>query len=683
MSVRRLCLASALALVPVAAISQSADPYYAGILVQQSAVDTARGGDYAGGLGLVWGMPLGNQLGFELNGFAQVLRNKANKQNESSYGLGADFTINRLLSRYITGFALGGFGAVYEEEDNDSEARPFADVGLGFFTQVPVTPLFFRGDLRYRSVFAGSSAAKSTYGDVVVNLGVQLPFGAKKTNYSLVRDSDRDGVVDASDICGSTPEGMPVDPKGCPMRTARGDDDRDGVIDAADNCPGVGVAGAVDQRGCPLDSAASQQQEPVPLLVLDTSKTVPTVGASELAAAPEAVTASASATAESATPDSAATAASAAVDASVAAANSSADPIGALAAATSAEPVSAAPIIAAADAAPAPVQAAASDTAAPVIAAATDSEASAAVQVAAAATAKGAMVTSSRNLTQDPMAAVRETPELVLESTPAVSASAAVTASVAPEAVAESKSSEAATPVIADASAAEATPPVAVTASVAAEAAAVATAAAVVSAPSSAEIAKATAAVAAGKKPKATEPPDGPSGVVLNPIVVPDAPIPVLSVSDDTDQDGVANAVDRCEASAAGLGLSAEGCVKAQTLNYAALEFEGATAKLNGKGKKAAAALAATLKAQPELRLEVNAHTDSLGPQSANLTLSQKRANAVMAELVANGVPKSQIEAEGYGEFIPVADNSTVQGRALNRRIELKFSLPFVERPLN
>ena len=71
-------------------------------------------------------------------------------------------------------------------------------------------------------------------------------------------------------------------------------------------------------------------------------------------------------------------------------------------------------------------------------------------------------------------------------------------------------------------------------------------------------------------------------------------------------------------------------------------------------------------------RLEIAGHTDSVGDATVNLRLSQRRADAVRKYLVKRGVAAEQIEAQGYGESQPVADNTTVKGREANRRIEFR-----------
>jgi OOP family OmpA-OmpF porin len=68
----------------------------------------------------------------------------------------------------------------------------------------------------------------------------------------------------------------------------------------------------------------------------------------------------------------------------------------------------------------------------------------------------------------------------------------------------------------------------------------------------------------------------------------------------------------------------------------------------------------------------VEGHTDSVGNDDYNLKLSQRRADAVRKYLVDKGVPAARLEAKGYGEAQPVADNKTADGRAQNRRVVLK-----------
>jgi outer membrane protein OmpA-like peptidoglycan-associated protein len=86
---------------------------------------------------------------------------------------------------------------------------------------------------------------------------------------------------------------------------------------------------------------------------------------------------------------------------------------------------------------------------------------------------------------------------------------------------------------------------------------------------------------------------------------------------------------------------------------------------------------AATLRDNPELRATVEGHTDSTGEDGYNQWLSERRAEAVRSLLVdKERVNPAQINAKGFGEARPVADNNTREGRAQNRRVELVLRNP-------
>lgn len=78
------------------------------------------------------------------------------------------------------------------------------------------------------------------------------------------------------------------------------------------------------------------------------------------------------------------------------------------------------------------------------------------------------------------------------------------------------------------------------------------------------------------------------------------------------------------------------------------------------------------LKKHGDIKVEIQGHTDNVGNDSFNKTLSQKRANSIKSYLVQNGIASSRLVAKGYGERNPVASNNTEDGRAKNRRIEFK-----------
>jgi K(+)-stimulated pyrophosphate-energized sodium pump len=73
------------------------------------------------------------------------------------------------------------------------------------------------------------------------------------------------------------------------------------------------------------------------------------------------------------------------------------------------------------------------------------------------------------------------------------------------------------------------------------------------------------------------------------------------------------------------------------------------------------------------LNIEFDCYTDNTGDANANLSLSQARAEAVKAYLVANGIEAGKITAKGYGSENPKVSNDTPEGRAQNRRTEVKL----------
>lgn len=79
------------------------------------------------------------------------------------------------------------------------------------------------------------------------------------------------------------------------------------------------------------------------------------------------------------------------------------------------------------------------------------------------------------------------------------------------------------------------------------------------------------------------------------------------------------------------------------------------------------------MKLKNEIKIEIAGHTDSDGDDASNLDLSQKRADEVRKYLIAKGISADRIKAVGYGETKPIADNDSPQGKALNRRTEVKI----------
>ena len=101
------------------------------------------------------------------------------------------------------------------------------------------------------------------------------------------------------------------------------------------------------------------------------------------------------------------------------------------------------------------------------------------------------------------------------------------------------------------------------------------------------------------------------------------------------------------------------------------LEFEVGGAALSGASAGALDMLARMLTRDDDLPVAIVGHSDNQGGLELNLDLSRRRAEAVMQALIDRGVPPAQLEARGIGYLAPVASNSTEEGRARNRRVEL------------
>ena len=95
---------------------------------------------------------------------------------------------------------------------------------------------------------------------------------------------------------------------------------------------------------------------------------------------------------------------------------------------------------------------------------------------------------------------------------------------------------------------------------------------------------------------------------------------------------------------------------------------------LKPEAREKLAKVSGILLAYPNLKLQVEGHTDNVGSDEYNQRLSEQRADGVRDYLVLQSVPNGNISAQGYGKTQPIADNSTNSGRAQNRRVELVVS---------
>jgi OOP family OmpA-OmpF porin len=81
---------------------------------------------------------------------------------------------------------------------------------------------------------------------------------------------------------------------------------------------------------------------------------------------------------------------------------------------------------------------------------------------------------------------------------------------------------------------------------------------------------------------------------------------------------------------------------------------------------------AAVLEREPNVKVMIEGYTDSIGPEGYNQGLSERRAKAVEEYLISKGISADRLEVMGYGQSKPIAPNDTKEGRAMNRRVELK-----------
>lgn len=146
----------------------------------------------------------------------------------------------------------------------------------------------------------------------------------------------------------------------------------------------------------------------------------------------------------------------------------------------------------------------------------------------------------------------------------------------------------------------------------------------------------------------------------------------------DSDKDGINDEEDKCPnlagvAENQGCPLIAEEIKK--KVEYAAknIYFNTASAKLLNKSYKGLNEVIKIMKDNPDLKLEIDGHTDNVGKPENNQVLSENRAASVKKYLVSKGIDESRLISTGYGQDQPITDNKTAKGRAQNRRVELKL----------
>lgn len=134
----------------------------------------------------------------------------------------------------------------------------------------------------------------------------------------------------------------------------------------------------------------------------------------------------------------------------------------------------------------------------------------------------------------------------------------------------------------------------------------------------------------------------------------------------DGDRDGVVNRLDKCPTTPAGDKVDASGCSYNMPLQ---VQFDTNKATIKAESNGELDTFVQFMKDVPSAKGELQGHTDADGSEAYNLSLSQRRADAVKAYIVDKGIDAARISAKGYGESQPVSDNNTAAGKAANRRV--------------
>jgi OmpA-OmpF porin, OOP family len=154
----------------------------------------------------------------------------------------------------------------------------------------------------------------------------------------------------------------------------------------------------------------------------------------------------------------------------------------------------------------------------------------------------------------------------------------------------------------------------------------------------------------------------------------------------DSDHDGVPDYLDKCPNTAPGVAVDKDGCqIKKEVIKEVVKQIQIQKVVLNGNTNfefnKAVLLpnaytllepLVKTMKQDSTIKFRVAGYTDAIGSESYNLNLSRRRAQAVVDYLVLQGLDGTRFEVIGLGKSGPVATNSTPEGRAMNRRVEIE-----------
>lgn len=166
---------------------------------------------------------------------------------------------------------------------------------------------------------------------------------------------------------------------------------------------------------------------------------------------------------------------------------------------------------------------------------------------------------------------------------------------------------------------------------------------------------------------------------LLKPAALPPAAISTVQVVQvstgllDTDGDGVVDEKDRCPGTPLRTRVDGNGCPLSKVIALNGVTFEFDQARLRPDAQTILDDASAILRRYPDMKVEVAGHTDSMGSDSYNQKLSERRAAAVREYFVERGIAPAQMSVRGYGEAEPEVSNETEAGRERNRRVELRI----------
>jgi OOP family OmpA-OmpF porin len=141
----------------------------------------------------------------------------------------------------------------------------------------------------------------------------------------------------------------------------------------------------------------------------------------------------------------------------------------------------------------------------------------------------------------------------------------------------------------------------------------------------------------------------------------------------DSDNDSVVDRLDECPDTRVGARIDVKGCEIHEVIDLPGVNFLTNSDRLLPGAEQVLADAAATLRMNSDLIVEVAGHTDSDGSAAHNAGLSERRAITVRDYLINRGANPDNLALKGYGEAAPVADNTTADGKARNRRVELRI----------